>query len=135
MTSRPVRARTQHRSREADNKDMDDPQSTPPPRSRRRDRRRARQRVVYTAEQLLGRAPIWLRRRSDKLRLAGHVVVIVALVASTIWWVIPEHTFTGPVLVIFAPGRGVHLGDLPTLGFAVLAARSLRALRRLRSIS
>lgn len=110
---------------------MDPPKSTRPQRSRRWERR-APQRLLYTVDQLLGRTPIWLRRRSDKLRFAGHLAVVVALTALTVWWVIPEHTFTGPMLVTFAPGRGVHLGDLPTLGFAVLAGRSLRSLQRLR---
>lgn len=110
---------------------MDHPEPTPPQRSRRRERR-APQRLLYTVDQLLGRTPIWLRRRSDKLRFAGHLGVVMALTALTVWWVLPQHTFTGPVLMIFAPGRGVHLGDLPTLGFAALAGRSLRSLQRLR---
>jgi hypothetical protein len=39
--------------------------------------------------------------------------------------VLPEHVFTGPVLFMFAPGRGVHLGDLPALVFLLVAARSV----------
>lgn len=93
--------------------------------------RRAPERALYTADQLLGRSPIWLRRRSDKWRLAGHLVAAVALVALTAWWVVPLHAFAGPVLLKFAPGHGVHAGDLPTLAFLALALRSLRSAQRI----
>lgn len=90
----------------------------------RRDRR-AQQRRSYTLDQVLGRAPIRLRRRSDKVRLAAHVCATVAMAALIAWWVLPVHAFTGPVLVAFAPGRGVHLGDLPAVVFVIVAARSV----------
>ena len=88
--------------------------------------RRARQARVYTLDQLVGRAPIRLRRRSDKVRLALHVLATLALVALVAWWVLPVHAFTGPVLFAFAPGRGVHVGDVPALLLVVTAARSAR---------
>jgi hypothetical protein len=87
--------------------------------------RRARQSRLYTLDQVLGRAPIRLRRRSDKVRLVAHVCAAVAMTALIAWWVLPEHVFTGPVLFMFAPGRGVHLGDLPALVFLLVAARSV----------
>lgn len=90
-----------------------------------RNERRAPQRRLYTVDQLLGRRPIRLRRRSDKVRLAVHAVATFVLCALTVWWVLPMHAFTGPVLFIFAPGRGVHVGDTPTLAFVAIAARSL----------
>lgn len=74
---------------------------------------------------MLGRAPIRLRRRSDKARLAAHVCATLAMAALIAWWVLPVHAFTGPVLFMFAPGRGVHLGDLPALVFLLVAARSV----------
>lgn len=55
----------------------------------------------------------------------AHVAGAVALVALTLWWVLPHHAFSGPVLVIVAPGRGVHAGDLPSVLFVVLALRSM----------
>ena len=86
--------------------------------------RRARQSWLYTPGQILGREPIWLRRRTDKVRLALHVVGVVALVAATALWVLPRHAFAGPVLLVLAPGRGVHLGDLPALAFVAAGLRS-----------
>jgi hypothetical protein len=74
---------------------------------------------------VLGRAPIRLRRRSDKVRLATHVCAILAMAALIAWWVLPVHTFTGPVLLVFASGRGVHLGDLPAVAFLLVAVRSV----------
>ena len=88
--------------------------------------RRAPERRLYTLDQLLGRSPIWLRRRTDKWRLASHVAATLGLLALTVWWVVPLHTFAGPVLLVVAPGRGIHAGDLPTLVFLLLALRSLR---------
>lgn len=93
--------------------------------------RRAPERKLFTVDQLLGRSPIWLRRRTDKWRLAAHILVVIALVALTVWWVVPLHAFAGPVLLKLAPGRGVHAGDLPTLAFLALAARSLRSAQRI----
>lgn len=93
--------------------------------------RRAPERALFTVDQLLGRSPIWLRRRTDKWRLAGHLVAVVALTALTVWWVVPLHAFAGPVLLKLAPGHGVHAGDLPTLAFLGLAVRSLRSAQRI----
>lgn len=89
--------------------------------------RRVPEPLLYTADQLLGHAPIRLRRRTDKLRLAGHLVAAVALIVLSAWWVIPLHSFAGPVLVVVTPGHGIHAGDLPTVAFLALALRSLRA--------
>jgi len=89
------------------------------------ERRRSHEGFFYTKDQLLRREPIYLRRRSDKQRLAGHVGLAAGLVGLSVWWVIPLHDFAGPVLVTLAPGRGVHLGDLPTLGFLAVAGRSM----------
>lgn len=91
-----------------------------------RQERRARQPRLYTLDQLVGRAPIRLRRRSDKVRLALHVLATLALIALVAWWVLPVHAFTGPVLFSFAPDHGVHLGDVPALLLVVTAARSAR---------
>lgn len=93
--------------------------------------RRAPERALFTADQLLGRSPIWLRRTTDRRRLAAHVIAVVALVALTVWWVVPLHAFAGPVLLQLAPGHGVHAGDLPTLAFLALALRSLRSVQRI----
>ncbi|MGI8575687.1 MAG: hypothetical protein ACR2MA_10195 [Egibacteraceae bacterium] len=86
--------------------------------------RRAPEPLLYTSDQLVGRAPLRLRRRSDKIRLAAHLVAAAALIGLTAWWVLPLHAFAGPVLMTFAPGRGVHAGDLPSLMFVALALRS-----------
>ncbi|MBW3606253.1 MAG: hypothetical protein KY460_15390 [Actinobacteria bacterium] len=117
---------TQRGTGQADGICMDDTTPTPSQRERR-----APQRLLYTVDQLLGRSPIWLRRRADKLRLAGHLVGSVALCALSVWWVVPQHWFSGAVLIVFAPGRGVHVGDLPTVVFLGLAVRSVRSARRL----
>lgn len=117
---------TQRGAGQADSSGMDD---VPPPPSQRE--RRARQRPLYSVDQLLGRSPIWLRRRSDKLRVAAHVTGVVALCALSVWWVVPQHWFSGGVLIVIAPGRGVHVGDLPTVVFLGLAVRSARSARRL----
>jgi len=92
--------------------------------------RRAPQPLVYTPDQLLGRAPVRLRRRADKVRLAGHLAAAVALVGLSLWWVIPLHAFAGPVLLTLTATHGVHLGDLPTLLFGAVALRSLVVARR-----
>jgi hypothetical protein len=89
--------------------------------------RRAPEPWLYTGEQLAGRVPIRLRRRRDKRRLAYHLVLALVLATLTVWWVVPVHAFTGPVLIAFAGlngDHGVHLGDLPSLVFVAVAARS-----------
>lgn len=93
--------------------------------------RRAPQPVLYSPDQLLGRAPIRLRRASDRRRLAGHLVVVVLVVPLTAWWVVPAHSFAGPVVLTLTASHGVHLGDLPTLAFLGAAARSIVVARRL----
>jgi hypothetical protein len=93
--------------------------------------RRGRERFLYSWDQLIGRAPIYTRRRRDKQRLFGHLAAVLLLVGLSLWWVLPLHGFAGPVLVTFGAGRGVHAGDLPTLLFLAVAARStLVVLRR-----
>lgn len=86
--------------------------------------RRAPEPLLYTGEQLAGRAPIRLRRRRDKARLTSHLVVALALVALTVWWVVPLHAFAGPVVMTLDGAHGVHLGDLPCLAFVALAFNS-----------
>jgi hypothetical protein len=93
--------------------------------------RRARQPFLYRPDQLLGRRPIRLRRAADKRRLAGHLLAVAALAGLSIWWIVPVHSFTGPVLLTLTATHGVHLGDLTVFGFAALAVRSLVAARRL----
>lgn len=87
--------------------------------------RRGRQRVLYSRAQLLGRSPIYLRRRRDKQQFAAHLAAALFLLGLSLWWVIPLHSFAGPVLFTFAPGHGVHEGDLVTLFFLAVAARSV----------
>lgn len=99
----------------------DEPQVEPSP----PERRRSKERLFYSKDQLLGRSPIYLRRRRDKQRLVGHALVAVFLVGLRLWWVIPLHTFAGPVLFTFTQTHGVHQGDLPTLLFLAVAARSM----------
>jgi len=89
--------------------------------------RRTPEPLLYTGEQLAGRAPIRLRRRRDKTRLAYHLILASVLAALTVWWVVPSHTFAGPVVMNFAGpsgDHGVHLGDLPSLAFVLVAVRS-----------
>jgi hypothetical protein len=93
--------------------------------------RRARQPLLYRPDQLLGRRKIYLRRAADKRRLAAHLAAVVALVGLSIWWVVPLHSFAGPVLVSITASHGVHLGDLTVFAFVLLALRSLGAARRL----
>jgi hypothetical protein len=93
--------------------------------------RRARQPFLYRPDQLLGRRKIHLRRAADKRRLAAHLAVVVALAGLSIWWIVPLHSFAGPVLVTITPAHGVHLGDLAVVAYALLALRSLVAARRL----
>ncbi len=92
--------------------------------------RRTRERFLYSWDQLLGRAPIYTRRRRDKQRLAAHVAAVVLLVSLTLWWVVPLHTFAGPVLFTLTASHGVHAGDLPTLLFLAIAARSVLVVAR-----
>jgi len=92
--------------------------------------RRIPEPLLYTAEQLAGRAPIRLRRRRDKARLSLHLGIALALMSLTAWWVVPLHGFAGPVVLSLAGGHGVHAGDLPCLVFLAVAARSaVRACR------
>jgi hypothetical protein len=89
--------------------------------------RRAPEPLLYTGEQLAGRAPIRLRRHRDKTRLAYHLILALVLTMLTVWWVVPSHTFAGPVVLNLAGPRGdhgVHLGDLPSLAFVLVALRS-----------
>jgi hypothetical protein len=87
--------------------------------------------LLYTPAQLRGRSHIYLRRRSDKVRFAAHVGGAFGLVALSLWWVIPLHSFAGPVLLKLTPAHGVHLGDLPTVPFLVVAAWSAVAAVRM----
>jgi hypothetical protein len=93
--------------------------------------RRAPEPLVYRPEQLLGRRPIRLRRRSDKIRLAAHLAAVAVLVGLSIWWVVPLHAFAGPVLLTLTATHGVHVGDLPVLLFLAVAARSMMAVQHL----
>lgn len=97
--------------------------------------RRAPEPLLYTTAQLRGRSRIYLRRRRDKLRFAAHVGAAGGLVALSWWWVIPVHSFAGPVLVTLTPSHGVHLGDLPTLPFLALAAWSGAAALRMLDVN
>jgi hypothetical protein len=89
--------------------------------------RRAPEPLLYQRDQLLGRRPIRLRRRSDKIRLAAHLAAVALLVALSIWWVVPLHAFAGPVVLTLTATHGVHVGDLPVLVFLALAGRSALA--------
>jgi hypothetical protein len=93
--------------------------------------RRAPEPLVYRPDQLLGRRPIRLRRRSDKVRLAAHATAVLVLVALSIWWVVPLHAFAGPVLLTLTATHGVHEGDLPVLLFLAVAVRSVLVARRI----
>jgi hypothetical protein len=97
--------------------------------------RRNAEPFVYTFDQARGHTRIYLRRRQDKVRLVAHAAVALGALLLSAWWVIPQHSFSGPILVELAPGRGVHVGDVVTAAFlvvAVLCGRSaLRAFERL----
>ncbi|CAN5799169.1 hypothetical protein BH24ACT3_BH24ACT3_06530 [soil metagenome] len=99
--------------------------------SDRHGERRALEPLLYQPDQLLGRAPIRLRRASDKRRLAFHLVAVLVLVALTARLVLLPHAFEGPVLLTLAHGRGVHAGDLSSLVFLAFAASSLFVVRRM----
>ena len=60
----------------------------------------------------------------DKVRFAAHVGAAGGLVALSLWWVIPLHSFAGPVLLKLTRTHGVHVGDLPTLPFLAAAVWS-----------
>ena len=96
-----------------------------------RTERRAPEPLLYSPEQLLGRRPIRVRRRSDKIRLVAHLVAVVLLVALSVWWVVPLHAFAGPVLLTLTATHGVHAGDLPVFVFLAIATRSMFAVQRL----
>lgn len=98
---------------------------------RRPEERRAPEPLLYRPEQLVGRRPIRLRRRSDKVRLAGHLVAVALLVGLSVWWVVPLHVFAGPVLVTLSASHGVHAGDLAVFAFLAAATRSMVLAREL----
>ena len=93
--------------------------------------RRTPEPFLYSTAQLQGFSRIYLRRRRDKARFAAHVGVSCGLVALSLWWVIPLHAFAGPVLLRLTPAHGVHIGDLPTVPFLLVAAWSVIAARRM----
>jgi hypothetical protein len=97
--------------------------------------RRIAEPLLYTFDQARGHTPIRLRRREDKIRLLLHAAGVVAALLLAAWWVIPQHSFSGPVLAEFTPGRGVHLADAVTVAFLAIAVScgraALRALERL----
>jgi hypothetical protein len=93
--------------------------------------RRAPEPIVYSSAQLRGSQRIYLRRRRDKVRFAGHVAGALGLIALSLWWVIPLHSFTGPVLVQLTAGHGVHIGDLAVPLFLLAAAWSVSEARRM----
>lgn len=95
-----------------------------------RERRAPRPRL-YTRDELLGRTPLRFRRRSDRVRLAVHAGAALGMAGLSAWWTLPLHWFAGPVLVVVAPGRGIHLGDLPALAFVGVALRSLLIVGRI----
>lgn len=97
--------------------------------------RRKPEPLLYTTAQLQGRSRIYLRRRRDKVRFAAHVGGAAGLVGLSLWWVIPLHSFAGPVLLTLAPGHGVHVGDLPTVPFLLVAAWSAVMAVRMLEIS
>jgi hypothetical protein len=93
--------------------------------------RRTSERFLYSKDQLLRRSPIYVRRRRDKQRLAAHLGGAGVLIALSVWWVIPLHSFAGPVLFTLTRTHGVHIGDLPTLVFLAVAGRWLVTAARL----
>ena len=97
--------------------------------------RRTPEPLLYSTAQLQGRSRIYFRRRRDKVRFAAHVGGAGGLVALSLWWVIPLHSFAGPVLLRLTASHGVHVGDLPTLPFLVVAAWSVVAALRMLDIS
>jgi hypothetical protein len=59
------------------------------------------------------RIAVWLSR----------FIGALLLVWLAVWWVIPSHQFSGPVVWVFdgADGHGLHLGDLPAALWIVAA--------------
>ena len=92
--------------------------------------RRASEPLLYSRAQLQGDARIYLRRRRDKVRFAAHIGAALALVMLSVWWVVPLHSFAGPVLLEFTAAHGVHLGDLPVVAFLCTGMWSVVAARR-----
>jgi hypothetical protein len=68
------------------------------------------------------RVAVWL------LRFIGAL----GLVWLTVWWVVPPHSFSGPVIWVIdgKDGHGLHLGDLPAVLFLVAAAWLVLPVRR-----
>lgn len=97
--------------------------------------RRTPEPLLYSTAQLQGRSRIYLRRRRDKVRFAGHVGAACGLLALSLWWVIPLHSFAGPVLLKLTPGHGVHVGDLPTVPFLLVAVWSVVMALRMLEVS
>jgi hypothetical protein len=97
--------------------------------------RRTPEPLLYSTEQLQGRSRIYLRRRRDKVRFAAHVGAACGLLTLSLWWVIPLHSFAGPVLLRLTPGHGVHVGDLPTVPFLFVAVWSVVAALRMLEVS
>lgn len=97
--------------------------------------RRTPEPLLYSTAQLQGRSRIYFRRRRDKVRFAAHVGAAGGLVALSLWWVIPVHSFAGPVLLMLTPSHGVHVGDLPTVPFLLVAVWSGVAALRLLNIN
>src|SRR5688500_15025760 len=97
--------------------------------------RRTPEPLLYRRAQLQGRSRIYLRRRRDKVRFAAHLGAAGGLVALSLWWVIPLHSFAGPVLVKLTPSHGVHVGDLPTVPFLLAALWSAIAALRMLEVS
>ena len=97
--------------------------------------RRTPEPLLYSTAQLQGRSCIYFRRRRDKVRFAAHLGATVSLVALSLWWVIPLHSFAGPVLLRLTPGHGVHVGDLPTVPFLLAAAWSVITALRMLDVS
>jgi|SRR5688572_19631834 len=97
--------------------------------------RRTPEPLLYSTAQLQGRSRIYLRRRRDKVRFAAHVGAACGLVALSLWWVIPLHSFAGPVLLKLTSAHGVHVGDLPTVPFLLAALWSAIAALRMLEVS
>jgi hypothetical protein len=97
--------------------------------------RRTPEPLLYSTAQLQGRSRIYLRRRRDKVRFAAHVGAAFGLLALSLWWVIPLHSFAGPVLLKLTPAHGVHVGDLPTVPFLFVAVWSVVAAMRMLEVS
>jgi hypothetical protein len=100
------------------------PRRPPEPRTGGPADRRARRRRLYSVDQLLGRAPIYTRRSSDRRQIASHLGAAILLVGLSAWWVLPVHVWEGPVLLSLTRTHGVHVGDLPSLAFLAVALRS-----------